>query len=169
MDFFLDSGIFVGLCDHKDKFYEKCKNLLEKYPIRSNSYYTAKIVETELARKRLQIIKKGYDNTVLRLIHQCIKRRLKQMEKLVEYEKKKPIQFNSLVDDIRRITNYKQNDAIIVTNAIFWSCGCDPLRDPTLITIDYYDIVEKADKIIEQAELKCNRNILLKIRPLWDI
>ena len=173
MEFFLDSGIFVGRCDPKDKWYEKSKKLFKNYPRQTNNYYSAKKVKEELKMNRLQSIKKkeeGYDNKALRMIYQCIKRRLKQMEKLVEYEEKNQIQFNPLVDDIKGIMNYKQNDAIIVTNAIFWSCGCNPMGDhPTLITIDYYDIVIKADKIIEQAELKCNRNIPLKIKPLWDI
>jgi len=168
MDFFLDSGIFLGLCDPRDEHNETCKNFLKEYPLYTNNYYTTKMVRTELRWKRLRRIKMGYDNTVVRRIEQCIQRWLERMKKIVEYEKDY-VSFDYLASDIRRIINYKQNDAIIVTNAIFWSCKCNTLDNPTLITIDYYDIIIKADKIIEQAELRFDRGIPLTIKAAWDI
>ena len=170
MDFFLDSGIFIGLCDPKDKFNGECKKLFEKYPRDTNNYYSAKIVEDELSKKRLKHIKRGYDNTVLRRIHQCIERWIEErMNKLVEYENKNYTQFNPLYVEIRRLTDYKEIDAIIVTNAIFWSCKCDPNEDPTLVTVDYYDIVQNADKIIETAKSRCDSCTPLTIKAVWEI
>ena len=169
MDLFLDSGVFVGLCDHKDDWYKKSKSLLEKHPRQTNNYYSAKKVKDELKMKRLQIIKNGYDNEALSWIYKCIKRRLSQMKKLIEYENKKQVQFNPLFEDIVKITGYNENDATIVTNAIFWSCLCDHLGNPTLISTDYYDIVRNADRIINLAEIKCEREIPLKIKQVGDI
>ena len=169
MDFFLDSGIFVGRCDPKDKWYGKSKKLFEDYPRQTNNYYSAKKVKKELKMNRLQSIKKkedGYDNKSLRVIYQCIKRRLAQMKKLFEYENENHIKFNPLCGDIYKITDYKKNDAVIVTNAIFWSCNCNPSEEPTLISTDKNDIVNNADRIIEKAQSKCNRSIPLKIRSL---
>lgn len=169
MDFFLDSGVFIGLCDHKDDWHKKSKSLLEKHPRQTNDYYSAKKVKDELKMNRIQIIKKGYDNEALRWIYKCIKRRLSQMKKLIEYENKKHVRFDPLFGDIEKITDYAKNDAIIVTNAIFWSYKCGSLRDPTLISTDNKHIVSNADRIVEEAETKCNRSIPLKIISLEDI
>lgn len=169
MDFFLDSGVFLGLCDHKDDWHTESKSLLERHPRQTNNYYSAKKVKDELKMNRLQIIKKGYDNEALSWIYKCIKRRLRQMKKLIEYENKKHVQFNPLFGDIEKITDYAKNDAIIVTNAIFWSCKCTPSGEPTLISTDKKHILSKAERIIEKAESKCNRSIPLKIISLEDI
>ena len=169
MDFFLDSGVFVGLCDHKDDWHEESKNLFAKYPQQTNNYYSAKKVKEELKMNRLQVIKSGYDSNALGWIYKCIKRKLKQMKKLFEYENKNHIQFNPLCRDIYKITDYKKNDAIIVTNAIFWSCKCNPSGEPRLISTDKNDIVNNADRIIEKAQSKCNKNIPLEIRALEDM
>jgi predicted nucleic acid-binding protein len=168
MDFFLDSGIFLGICDPIDKHNEACKKLLVKYPIHTNNYYTAEMVKIELRRKRLQKIKKGYNQTVLRRIEQYINTWFRLMKVLVKYEEENYPDFVYLVEDIERITNYNRNDAIIVANALVWSYERD-LDNPTLVTTDFEHLVKKSDKIIEQAELRFSGAIPLKIKAVWDI
>lgn len=167
MNFFLDSGIFIGKCDHKDIHHRACKTFFEKYPYDTNNHYSTKRVKDELSWNKFKLIKsgKGYD-TALRLIHQCIQRWLKErLVKLVEYENNP--QFNALCEEIKKVTSYK--DAPIVTNAIFWCCKCDSNDDPTLVSVDFYHIVQKADKIIKTANSKCARTIPLRIKAVWDI
>lgn len=167
MDFFLDSGIFLGVCDPIDEHNEACKNFLIKHPLYVNNYYTAKMVKIELRRKRLQRIKTDYKQTALRKIEQCINTWFRLMKDLVKYEEENYSNFTYLVEDIGRITDYNLNDAIIVANALVWSYELD-LDNPTLITTDFKHLVRNAEKIIEKAEIRLNM-VPLEIKPIWNI
>lgn len=172
MDFFLDSGIFYGICDPRDKHNVACKKFFTKYPLNTNDYYTAKMVKKELRRKRIRIIKNpkmGYDNTTLRRIEQEIGIWFGLMNDLLKYEEENYPNFIYLVRDIERLTEYNQNDAIIAANALVWSYEQE-LNNPTLVTTDFKHLVKKSDKILEQAELRLSeRPISLEIKAVWDI
>jgi len=168
MDFFLDSGIFLGICDPEDNHNDACKKFLIKYPLHTNNYSTAQMVKTELRRKRLEIIKKGYNQTVLRLIEQCINTWFRLMKEMLKYEEEGYPNVVYIVEDIERKTGYNRQDAIIVANSLVWSYEKD-LDNPTLVTTDFKHLVRNAEKIIEQSELRFSDVIPLKIKPVWGI
>jgi len=168
LDFFLDTGIFLGICDIRDYHHADCERLFCKYPQSSNRYFTAKKVKEELERKRIKRRKAGWSEAVLRRIDQRISIYLRSMEGVVEYGGEHK-HFDKIANAIVSVVGYNTHDACIVANALIWSYE-KAQNNPTLVTADYKDIVGKRDEIIKQAELRIfDRYIPLRITGVWDI
>lgn len=162
MDFFLDTGIFLGISDGIDKWNSDCKSFFTKYPFQSNNYYTAEMVKTELRCNMRNRRRRSGSESVLRSIEQQIKLYLAKMEDIVSYGKHLDYEnIHKAVEQI--IPKNKANDIVIVTNAMIWSYDL-PLNYPTFATVDFNDMINNRTELKKQASLAINgRPIPLEI------
>lgn len=112
MDIFLDTGIFIGFCDPKDKHYDDCRRLFTDYPVGSNGYYTCKRVKSELKGKRRARRKSGeLSDRVYNQMEQCMILQLRKMSGTVNYEETNLVDYREYFNAIFPIVIYDSGDA----------------------------------------------------------
>jgi hypothetical protein len=168
MDFFLETGIFIGVSDELDNWHIDCESFFAEHPFQSNDYYTAERVKIELRRNmRERRHNKGSD-PVLRSIEQQIKLYLDMMKGIVNYGKHSDYEnIHNAVGNV--IPKHKEGDITIVTNAMIWSY-CGPLTHPTLVTVDFIHMINNRAELKRQVSLAIGgRHIPLEIESPRDL
>lgn len=79
MEFFCDTGIFIGYCNPGDDHHDNCVKFLKKFSPDENPYFTCLHVEFELDRKRREV-RREFPEIIARRIFQCIETLLEKMK-----------------------------------------------------------------------------------------
>lgn len=158
MNFFLDTGVFFGMCDDKDQWHACCSDFSSKH-LGSKNYYTTSEVKTELNKKRAKRRKSWERGDSLRTMEQKLTIWIMN-SKIVDYDGHH--HYALVLQAVRSILP-KTPDDKIVSNAMIWSYDLD-LGKPTLVTVDRRDIVQNEKNFKTQVSLAIKRNVPLVIR-----
>jgi hypothetical protein len=170
VDFFFDTGVFLGL-DDKDVHYKPVATFLDKYPRGSNRYFSARAVREELDSKRRQFTRRGLSKTEIRRIFQIITIFVWQNSvKFTHYEQegKKHPSFDALFTEFFPIVGKDYFDATILANAFLWEYENGELARPTVVTTDDAHFYKPKEDFFRIASKHLNRNHALDIQCVWD-
>jgi len=169
MEFFLDTGVFLGL-DPADTHHEEVSKFFEIHE-RKNDFYSAKIVKKELNEKKLKLIKQGRADWYIRRIFQIIRLKFEIIKEFVDFESHKFFQclYNQFYPLVKKKSN-DHYDASILANAFLWEYEAHSLNKPILVTVDNKHFYNPRKQLYNIAMNCTNQNkIKMKIRCVWDV
>jgi hypothetical protein len=165
IDFFLDSGIIYGQCDHSDPYYKGCSNHLKNYPYGTHHYCAVKRIALKEV-KNIRINKRtrpgGNPHKACRMEAARI---IQEVNGLFELDKIKDVDYkgihasfevlynkiHSYLEENKKDNNKKDMDADILTNAFIWDKEMGILYKPHFVTIDIGDIISNKGALITNA------------------
>jgi len=169
MEFFFDSGIFLGL-DPQDDYYDLVKKFLRYYKKGKHEYYSARVVRRELNGWKIYVIRKHqYGRREIRfkfdLIYQFFE---ESVNVLVDYSNHNI--FRELYDKFYPITGNDKFDSAIMSNCVIWDFESNDLEYPIFLTLDNGHFCDNEEEIIEIIEGCTSKDeVRLKIHCVWDM
>jgi len=169
MEFFFDTGIFLGL-DPKDEYHDLVKKFLKYYKRGKHEYYSARVVRRELNEWRINAIKRGYyGRREIRLKFNLIYRFFEEYVNVpVDYSNHHL--FRQLCDKFYPITDNNKFDSEIMSNCAIWDFESNYMEYRIFLTIDDGHFCNKEEEIIGIIEGCTSKDeVWLKIHCVWDI
>lgn len=156
LDLFVDSGVVFGYgYVNKDPFFYSCQMLFDGRYFKENNYFTTKgIVRIEIDNVR----QKRLRNASSSIIQLFLLRANAVLDRISDISFPNHPKYRVLTDmleafllSVRKDSNKKQRDAILLSNSHIWAVTNSDLNSPYFLTSDKTDIYDNNSEITRRV------------------